>query len=327
MKNFLCQLLRKSQKYTNTDNIYLAKGGFWLTLRQITSMAVAFLSAIAFANLLDPATYGNYKYILSLVGILAVFSLDGIRTAVTQATARGLEGSFYTGFKIKLKWGMLGSLAAMGLALYYWITGNNFFFIPLIISAVFSPLMNASQIYDAYLSGKKLFNIQVNYSIINQIISTAAIITALFFTKNLFWLIAVYFFSNTSLDYFFYSLTKARFRPNKKEDVKTIPHAKHLSLMSIINYLGTYLDKILLFNLAGPAQLAIYSFATLIPEQIHNVVGNINTLALPKLAPKTREEIKKNMMRKIWKLAYLTLVIIVLYVVIAPYFFKIFYPQ
>ncbi len=125
MKNWLYQFLKRSQKYTGTDNVYLAKGGFWLTLGQFFSLAAAFLSAIAFANLLDPTTYGNYRYVLSLLGILAIFSLDGVGDAVTQAVARGLEGSFYTGFKTKLKWGAIGSLIAIGAAIYYWIRGNN----------------------------------------------------------------------------------------------------------------------------------------------------------------------------------------------------------
>ena len=54
---------------------------------------------------------------------------------------------------------------------------------------------------------------------------------------------------------------------------------------------------------------------------------NINTLAYPKLAQKSREEIKANMMRKFWKLALLAGIIIVLYSIAAPYLFKIFFPQ
>ena len=325
--NWFYRFLRKTQKYTGTDNVYLFRDGFWLTSGQMVSMAIAFLSAVAFANLLSAETYGNYKYILSLLGILAVFSLDGIRAATIQAVARGLEGSFYTGFKTKLKWGLLGSLAAIGAAIYYWSKGNNLLPIPLLIAAVSLPLMYASQISGAFLGGRKLFGVQTLYGIINQVVSVGAIITALFITKNLFWLITVYFVSHTFLNYFFYFLTKIKFQPNKKEDAKTIGYAKHLSLMSVLNYITLYLDKILLFTFIGPAQLAIYSFAVLIPEQINNITGNLNTLAIPKLTQKSREEIKANMMKKFWKLALLTGVIIVLYIIIIPYFFKIFFPK
>ena len=244
-------LLIWSQKYTKTDNIYLAKGGFWLTLGQIISSAAAFLLAIAFANLLDPTTYGNYKYILSLMGLLGIFALTGVGTAVTQAAARGLEGSFYTGFKTKLKWGILGSLVAIGGAIYYWLRGNELLPIPLLISAVFLPLMLASGIYVSLLTGRKLFNIQVKYSALSQVISAGALIAALFLTKNLFWLIAVYFVSHTFSNYFFYVLTKFRFKPNKKEDPKTLSYGKHLSIMGVVAKFAGQLDKILLFHFLG----------------------------------------------------------------------------
>ena len=283
--------------------------------------------AVAFANLLDPVTYGNYKYLLSLIGMVGLFSLQGMRTAVAQAVARGLEGSFYSGFRARLKWSALASLAAVGAAVYYLAKGNEFLSIPLLISAVFLPLMNASLIYASLLEGKKLFNILAKYGITAQIALAAAMITALLITKNLFWLIAVYLVLHTFSNYFLYALTKIKFRPNKNEDPQTINYAKHLSLMGVVSQTAVYIDKILLFNFLGPAQLAVYSFAMLLPEQIQNVLGNITTLALPKLAPKSREEIKANIMKKVGKLFLITAGIIILYILIAPYFYRIFFPQ
>ena len=327
IKIWTYRFLRNTQKYTGTDNVYLAKGGFWLTLGQIVSAAASFLLAIAFANLLDPTTYGNYKYILSLVGILGIFSLTGIRTAVAQATARGLEGSFYKGFKTQLKLGFLASLVAVGGALYYWLRGNELLPIPLLITAIFLPLMLASRVYVGLLGGRKLFNVQVKYNIIIQITFAVVIITALFFTKNLFWLIAVYFISHTFLNYSFYLITKLKFKPNKKEDPKTLSYGVHLTLMGAISNVATYLDKILLFTFIGSTQLAIYSFAMIIPEEIKNTLGSVSALAFPKLAPKSRKEIKANIMKKLWKLTLLAGIIIILYIIIAPYIYKIFFSQ
>jgi len=316
-----------SQKYTQTDMVYLAKGGFWLTLGQVVSTLASFLLAIAFANLLDPVVYGNYKYILSLLGILGIFALPGMNTAIIQATARNLEGSFYKGFKEKLKWGALGSLAALGLAGYYFFRGNYTLPIPLLISAVFLPLMQASGVYGSFLTGKKLFNVGTKYNIVRQIIFVGAMVTTLFLTKNLFWLIAVYFASNTFLNYFFYLFTQKKFQPNKKEDPKTLSYGKHLSLLEVISSVANHIDKILLFTLIGSSQLAIYSFAIAIPSQIKAVLKNIHLLAFPKLAEKPKEEIKATIMKKFWKLFLLTGAIIIVYIIIAPYIYKIFFPK
>lgn len=327
IESWLYQFLRRGQKYTGTDNVYLATGGFWLILGQLIPLGISFLTTVAFANLLNPVTYGNYKYLLSLLGMLAILSLIGVETAVAQATARGLEGSFYTGFKTKLKWGVLGSLATLGMAAYYWLKGNTAFPIPLLISAIFFPLMQASRVYSSFLEGKKIFNIRTKFSIISDIAPNIAVVGTLFLTKNIFWLIAVYLILNTFLNYSFYLITKIKFKPNKEEDPKTLNYGKHLSLMGVISQTAAYLDKILLFAFTGPVQLAVYSFAMILPEQIQNILGNIDKLALPKLAIKSREEIKATLMKKFWKLSFLVGIIIILYILIVPYFFEIFFPR
>ena len=327
IRNQIYRLLRSTQKYTSTDNVYLARGGFWLILGQVTAAATSFLLALAFANLLPKDTYGNYQYIISLVGTLGIFNLTGMRIAVSQATARGLEGSFYTGFKTQLKWGFLASIVAIGGALYYWLRGNILLPIPLLLIAVFLPLMLASRVYIGLLAGRKLFNVQTKYGIINQVVAVSIMIAVLLLTKNLLWLVTAYLLSHTFLNYFLYLLIKHRFQPNKKEDPQTISYGFHISLMAVMSKAASYADKIILFTVIGSSQLAVYSFAIIIPGEIQKILGHILTLAAPKLAPKSRVEIKKTIMKKVGKLFLLTAALAILYIIIAPYFYKIFFPQ
>jgi O-antigen/teichoic acid export membrane protein len=327
IKDKTYNFLRWSQKYTGTDNVYLIKNGFWLTLGQIISMGASLLLSIAFANLVSPVIYGNYKYIISILGILGIFSLSGMSTAVTQAVARGFEGSFYSGFKTKLKWGCLGSITAIIGAVYYWIRGNEILPIPLILIAVFLPLMQSSGVYSSFLSGKKLFCSQVKYSVITNAISSLAIFLVLLITKNLFWLIATYLISHTILNSLFYLLTKNKFLPNKKEDFQTISYGKHLSLIETISIIAEYIDKVLLFTLIGSSQLAIYSFAIIIPEQINGFLKNISTLSLPKLSTKSRIEIKNDLIKKIKKIAIIIIIILIIYWIASPYIYKCFFPK
>ena len=65
IKEKIFNLLHWSQKYTGTDMVYLATGGFWLISGQIFYSATAFLLSIAFANLWSKETYGIYTYIIS----------------------------------------------------------------------------------------------------------------------------------------------------------------------------------------------------------------------------------------------------------------------
>jgi len=329
--------INKLQGYLKIDFFYLIKGESWLMLGKAISMTSAFLLSLAWANWIDKEIFGNYQYILSLVGIISIFSLPEIGTAVVQAVARKYEGSFIRGFKTQLKWGILGSLSALGIAGYYWLQGNKNLPLSFLIIAIFLPLFNASIIYLSFLTGRKLFNIQAKYDSITQVAAAAIMILTLFSVKNflfdlpvyviLLLIISIYFLSRTILRFFFFILTKTKFQPNPKEDPKTITFGKHLSLSGLIDILTSYLDKVLLFHYLGAIELAIYAFAVLVPKQIDVLLKHISTLALPKFSVRDKEEIKKIILRKICYLTILISVLVLIYIIIAPFIYQIFFPK
>ena len=124
IKDKIKQSLIKTEKFTGTDMVYLTKGGFWLLLAQFFSLSSSFVLTLAFANLLTAETYGLFKYILSIAGILTITNLNGMGSAVIQATAKGFEGSLVSTIKPKIYWGLLGSLLGLILSIYYFINNN-----------------------------------------------------------------------------------------------------------------------------------------------------------------------------------------------------------
>jgi O-antigen/teichoic acid export membrane protein len=327
LKSRIYHLLRKSEKYTQTDMVYLAKGGFWLTLGQIISSTSSFLLAIAFANLLPKESYGIYKYVLSIAGMLAISTLSGMGTAITQAVARGYEGSLIPALKTKIRWGLLGGLASLILAGYYYLQGNATLTISFLISAVFLPFMDSFGIYDAFLQGRKLFDVSTKYFIISQIIAVSALIATLFFTKNLFLILLAYFASWTLMRFIFLKITLKKFPLNQNQDPKTISYGKHLSLIGVIGTIASYLDRLLIFHYLGATEVAIYSIAIAPPEQIKGLFKNFNILALPKFSQRSKEEIKKTILSKTLKIVLITIPVIVVYVILAPFIFKLFFPK
>ena len=107
------RLLRRSESYTKTDMVYLAKGSFWLTILQITGTISGFFLSVAFANFFPKHEYGIYKYILSVGGIIGAFTLTGLGPAIMQAVAKGSDGVLREGFFINLRWSAPSTLAAI----------------------------------------------------------------------------------------------------------------------------------------------------------------------------------------------------------------------
>lgn len=321
------KLLKKSEKWTKTDMIYLAKGGFWLTLGQGISSLSSFLLAIAFANLLPKETYGTYKYIMSIVSLLAIPTLAGMNTAIIQAVARGYEGSVIPAFKTKVKWGLLGGLASLILAGYYYFQGNNVLAIAFLITAVFVPFMDSLNVYVSYLVGKKDFKKSQKYDILTKIISTILIIILIFFNKNIYLIILAYLSIHTTLRFIFFSKTIKNKDRNNDVDSETIRYGKKLTLIGIIETTSKYIDKLLLFHFFGSTSLAIYSMAIAPIEQMNGMIKKIGELILPKFSAKKENEIKKGLSQKIFLFLFIIIAIIILYFLISPYFYKIFLPQ
>jgi len=327
IKQKIYSLLRKSQKYTKTDMVYLAKGGSWLTLGQIVSTIASFLSAIAFANLLPREIYGAYKYILSIASILAIPTLSGMNDSVIRAIARGYEGSFIPALKTKIKWGLLGGIASIGLAGYYYFQGNNILTFCFLIAAIFLPFMDPLGLYGSLLQGRRLFDISTKIGITIQVVSITTMITMLFLTNNILLLIFTYFVSRTLLRLIFLKITLKKFKLNKKQDPEMIPFGKHLSLMSAMGTVAGHIDKILLWHFLGAVPLAIYSFATLPITHFQKALKISETLAFPKFASQEKETFKKTLIPKILKFSAILIIPIGLYILLAPYIYKLVFPQ
>ena len=327
IKNLIIKFLQSTQKFTGSDNIYIAKNGTYLLIGNIISIIASFLLSIAFAQLLPKETYGQYRYILSISAIIAILSLQGINKAIIPSVAKGFENTIKQAFKTKIKWGIIGSLISIIVAGYFWTQNQPELTISLLIIAVFLPLFKAGEIYQSYLDGKKLFGKRVSFTTIIQIISSLLLFGGLLLTKNLIILVLIYFCSYSLLRLFFFLRTIRKFKPNTNNDTQLIRYGKHLSLMETIGTIAGQLDSILLFNFIGAEQLAIYSYAVLTVDYARTPLQIIQEIAVPKLTTRSNEEIKKYLPKKLIQITFLILIGIGIYFFLAPWFYNTFYPQ
>lgn len=327
LKNKIIKVLRYSEKWTKTDMVYLAHGGFWLVLGQFVSSLAGFFLAIAFANLLPKEVYGQYRFILSIVSILSIPALSGMTTALIQAVARGYEGSIIKGIKTKFKWGLLGGISSVFLALYYFINDNSVLTFSFLIVGLFLPFMESVATLGGLLEGRKLFKQASRFSILRKVTPTLLMLITVFFTNNIILILLSYFAYHTTIRFITFSWLIIKYKPNKKEDPDTISYGKHLSLMGIFNRIAGQIDKILIFHYLGATQLAVYSFALIFPDNIKSLTTFVGSLAFPKFSKHSASEIKKTIIPKMVKFFIALVPIIIFYILAAPTLFKLFFPE
>jgi len=326
LRSRLYGILRWSERYTKTDMVYLASGSFWIGIGQVSNAAAGFVSALVFGNLLPRDAYGVYKYILTLSSMLGSFSLTGLRTALTRSVSRHHDGDLQKGFWLSVRWSLLMVAASFALGLYYFWQGNFTLGAGMLIFGSFSPILNGANLYAYYLNGARRFKQENLYSIGRDWIPLFALASTLFVTKNVVVISLVYFASNTAAAYLFYLHTLRSVPPSSTTSTDLVSYSTHLSAMAVLSGVITQADKLLVFHYLGATELAVYSFATAMPNQLQSAFKTLYTLALPKFSLKETADLKKIIFKRILQAGLLGVVATGAYVLAAPYIFYWFFP-
>lgn len=329
MREQINNLINLLERFIRTDVRYVFRGSFWYGLGHIVSTLAGIATAVTFANLLLPETYGNFKYILSLLPFLDISTLKRMDQSLTISVAKGFEGDTISALKTKMKWGILGSLTGLGLSLYYYLNGNEQLSLLIFIMAIFVPVFNSPLIYLDFLAGRKNFKTLSLVGSSVSVIYSVLIITFVFFSKNLTALLLVYFITNAILRFGAFLFVTKRYPPNKnrEEEGKTLKYGKKLSILEIINVASSSLDNILVFHYLGAAELAAYAFIKKVPENIKLIPRYITQLSVPKFSQQDIGDpfIKKEVVRKTWFFAAGAAAIVFIYILLAPFIFNLLF--
>lgn len=336
IKQTTIHLLRWSQKYTGTDMVYLASGTFWLNLNKALGIVVGLGLSILYARYIDKDVYGNYRYILSFLSMFGFFSLSGMGFAMTRAVARGYERTYVRFAKIIF-------ISTLGITIIGLCSSLYFFFIrqetvialSLAVGALLIPFVEGTGNWRAYLSGKKAFKEKTAVNIRTKIfylgLMLVVVVCNYFFELSLLAgtliMVSGYMLAN-GLPNAWYQLKYLKQIPKGS---RTEPGSKaygfHLTLAKIPQTIAFYLDGVLLYHYLGPVSLAVYSFAIAPIEQIKGLLNSMTAVAFPKFSTKTAASLRKTLPTKLIKLSAATIIITIIYVVLAPYIYEFLFPQ
>jgi O-antigen/teichoic acid export membrane protein len=285
------------------------------------------LTSYVFANYLSPEIYGEYKYLISLGAILTTFSLTGAAIAISQGAAKNVSGFFPHTAKLSLKYGLIVSgLAAIG-SLYYYLNDNLSLALGLLIIALLQPFFNNSSLIFAYLQGSQRFKLSTKAHIFKTLTVAAIVIGATLLVQSALCTFLAFLLASIATGYsitFFYRPKREELE--ETEGRKLISYAKHTSVRNILSSIAGQLDKILIFQNLGAAELATYAFAVAIPEQLKGITKTIEKLLLPRYTKHNLHNIKSNIHTKSVIYGIFMMLIISCYIFIAPIIYKTLFP-
>ena len=327
LKHYTYSLLRKSEKYTKTDMVYLVKSGFWMNLSYISNSIFAFLLTVAFAKLLSKEVFGTYQFILSIGTMIGSLTLTGMNNAVIQAVARGYEGTVKRSIPVQLKYNIVATIAALGVAIYYWMNSNQQLALGILVIGILTPVFNTYNTYTALLTGKKDFYSGFKFSLALNLPYFITMGSCLFFLNDPLMLVLINLGVNTLVTFILYKVAIRIYRPNDQHDPSAISLGKHLSIAGIISAIANQADTVLIFHYLGTVPLAIYAFASTIPEKAYGILKSVSMMAFPKLSERSHAELKSTVVSKSMRLAGLNIMMSAIYIACAPLIFYIFFPN
>ncbi len=108
MQKLIDRTLASLSSRFEIDLAYFVKGGLWLTLPLVFSSLLGLVRAAFFARLSDQELYGQFGFVVGVMGLFAILALPGMGVALTQTVARGNHGALVDAARAICRWGWLG---------------------------------------------------------------------------------------------------------------------------------------------------------------------------------------------------------------------------
>jgi len=318
------KLLDRIGKYLQLDLYYYIKNAIYLISSQLGTDLARFALSIAFAWLVTQEVYGQWNFILSVVGICIILTLPGMGTAITQSVSTGHDRVLVRGTKQRFKWGIWGTIAVLGVGIYYFLSGDATIGKSLMIASLLFPFYHCFHTFAAFFSGKKQFNKVAKYQLITQVVSVLVTIAVIYFSRSLILIVTIYLFSFSVLrGYFFRSAYQNM--ENQSDDPQAVTFGGHLTVSIIPTEIRQHYDRIIIALFLSFPELAIYAIALGFADIVFSFSSIIATLILPKLSQMDEATAYREVKKK-WPLLVLGFGIICgILIALCPYIIPFFY--
>ncbi len=325
IRSWIIRLLRLSERYVKTDMVYVAKNTFWLNLNTISTSLFAFGLSIAFAKFLPKEVYGQYQFLVSFGSAIGALTLTGMNVAVTQAVARGFDRVFLDSIRIQLRYNVLAFFLGFAIALYYFFQDDTIFGIAIVLISILLPIGNTYNTWTAFLSGRKDFKKLSIYNLIILCVYYPIMFIVSYLAPHTLVLIVVSFIATIAANLFVFLKVK-KMSVGRETEKEALDYGVKLSFSNILPIVALHIDNIAIFHFLGATPLAIYAFASNIPERFGSLCKPIASVAFPKMANQDHDTLRKHLPGKIMYFLFFMIMVSLLYIFISYPIFKTFFP-
>lgn len=291
-----------------SDTIF--KNTLFILALRFLQKALAIVATYFVVRALSKEEFGEYHFILSIIGIISIFSLKGLNNSIMQSVARGYLGTYRAAVPLAFLSSLLGSLILAGIGGWYFLDGQQELAVSFFIAASLFPFARGLTQWKAVKSGEEnfpaIFRLEgTALFVMNVLIIGGVLLVPGTLLIPLAILLAIPAIQNCLLT-FFSLKTIERDAPKERENIS---YGIKTSFYGAFRNISNHIVKLLLFYFLSPAILAVYIAANQIAELFRNLIQDLSAVLAPRFARHSHYSARLDRAIKLFSLGVGTLII------------------
>jgi O-antigen/teichoic acid export membrane protein len=265
------------------DVRFYSRSFVFLSFGHVSGVIRGVATTFLMARWLDPIILGQFRYILAAFGMAGIFAMNGMSSAVIRGVAQGDTVIARLALRRILLIAPLGSLALLLAAGERLLAHEPTVAMGLALAAIaFTPYC-ACGLYGSILTGQQKIKELSQLAVLNNLVFAIAFVVILRMDRSLF-AITIAYFGFDLLIRGLLTIRELRRLPATGDATAHLSLGNHLSGIGVMQTIAAQLDQILIQRFAGYQTLALYSVATVIPEQIKDMINGLNGTLLQRMS-------------------------------------------
>lgn len=319
-------MIKSSLSLIKNNQVILRGGMFFFGLRML-QMVLGFAVTYVLVRTISVEQYGQYSFVIGVIGFLSVFSLTEMNNAVMQSIARGFYGTYLAAIKKTLRFCLLGMIIFLGLSAFYLLNNQTDISIALLGAGLIFPLYKGLNQWKSLKIAEHKFGELTRIEGLNSLITNFTVIVLTLVMPGNFLLPLFGLLLIPSLRNVISVITDLRKMPSTgTAEEGSIEYGLKTSFISSLGQMAVDLDRIILFFFLSPSAVALFVAADRLSDIFKSITQDISAVMAPKLAKQKTYTKKIDTLFMLYGIAMGSALIIFSFTLL-PYIFTLIFGQ
>ena len=254
----------------------------WAVLASLCAGLSNYLIIIFLSQYYGLATGGEFRLLLSIVGLLSLFTLAEADKVVIRHLVTGKQGVVRPLVITRMQFSLIGTVAGMITAAIFYREGQEIWF-SILIASLLLPLAFPTDLYAQILQSRNNFRKAALQSFIKYTILTSLAFFAGIWSITITAFVGAYYLSLAAINTIFLLRQPETLEPSSSEAPLYLRESLQLSVAGLSPVVLQHSDKLLISYFLGFEKLALYTIGISTGRLISNVIKPTLTVYFPVL--------------------------------------------